>query len=767
MKSMQKEINMINNIKYMLDGYGLCALEKMIPTDVPVIFIHGRVTEEVICFLDKVMEKSCIIGVGEAAVFLLERKIKVDFITFLDDTEFEAFEKSEVWKSVPIISDTNIPAWIFEEHIGKIFFFASGNEIENVILGEALDRNSGIYRYNNLTETKRNNLKENLLFFGAFMGDSYTMLLEGTTEEAGIIEVFEETLRVGRYHISDSKLLQYFTVPVDTTKIISWLIPLFDGDSKEYLVDGYNRLRPEFEQLKGITLESLELYEKLYELVIQDVVSKAELDDITNHLNRNTAKLEAFVYISYLLNLSETVSVSMEEREKPNEVAEVALDAICQLRKLEIVLEKLMMEIRTINQADIHVEPHCRRESKTIENILLVAGRSQYGVLPHFVEGLKEGFQKQMLFTYMCDANNKEKLDMVLAEGYNHFQNTVGYQYVLLMNGVFLEWQRYDSIQKCYKNSFDNKNSKLLPMFVDHPVLHKRRLNYAHTAFVVLFADGNWVEYVKRNLKDIPNPLFLPLGGLERKGAEHIEYSDRTDKVVFFCSYADISEMEEQINCHEYAAVIWKIVEELKNNPDMTIEAVVDKVEEENMTSYTTHNIVYETDVFWFIDSYIRQFYRQKVVDKVIRAGIPIEIYGWKNTSYGEYPNVTMKEAVSFDEMLDICNKVKFVLNVQPWTKSGTQERVFNTMLCGAVAITDETDYLREKTTDGTNILLYELKEMDKLPDKIQYYMNHEEEAEQIAKNGFELAKTYHTWECRAAELIKLLEQEGGSDANN
>lgn len=754
-----KEINVINNVRYLVDGYGFCALEKMIPTDVPIVCVYGQVTDSQMKFLKKVMEKCCLIGVGETAVSLLESDIKVDFITFSGNTKYEVFEENEIWQATPIIVNTEIPALIFEKHKGKAFFWSSGNVIEQFVFNKALEQGNAMYQYNRLIEIVPSGLREYLLFLAEFMGGSKVMLLEGKANNDDMIEVFEHSVFSDCVHISDNKLKQYFKVPVDTEKILSWLIPLFDVHSAENFVNGYNNLKYEFLKMKKIVSESMQLYEKLYELAIRDIVLKDELDIVINRLNENTAILEAMEHVLYLLDISETINLPREDKEKPNEIAEIATDAIDRYKKLMYVLEEIIAGFLEIKQENISKATSCSDESRAVKNILLVGGSSQYNVLPYFVEGLKEGFQRLGVTTYRYIFNREEYGKMKI-EGYNHFQNTVGYEYVLLMNGVFLEWERYDGIYKCYRNMFDNKKTKIIPMFVDHPVHHMARMNYAHQAYAVLLADNNWVKYVNSYVKDIPRPVFLPLGGLEQEGKECVEFKKRVNKIVFFGWYSDISEQEERINCHKYAELIKRIIKILKNNPDMTIEAAVNRVEEENMSSYTTRYIVFNTDVFEIIDTYIRQFFRQKVVDTIIRAGLPIDIYGWKNAPYEEYENVVLKEAVSFDEMLEICRSVRFVLNVQPWLKSGTQERVFNTMLSGAVAITDETEYLREKTIDETNILLYKLEELEKLPAKIQYYMNREEEAEQIARNGFEMAEKYHTWSCRAKELMGVLGQE-------
>lgn len=759
MEYIEKEINVINNIRYMAEGYGLCALEKMIPTDVPIICVYGQVNESEINFLRKVVEKCCLIGVGETAIFLLERGIKVDFIVFSSNTVYEAFEKNEGWEVLPLIVNTEIPRLIFERHQGKKFFFASGNEIENLVFDKALEVCDLRYQYNRLQEITAKDVKEYLLELATFMGDSYTLLLEGKTEGDSRIELYEKSICLGCYPISAPEVQQYFKVPVCTEKIVSWFIPLFDQNGRNFFIETYNHLALEFAEIKEIVNKSIGLYEELYEMACKDMVLKAELDCVIQQLNECTASLEAMETIVYLLNVSEKICISKESRETSNEIAEIAQDALEKYKKLTYVLERITARFLEIRQEDITIEKNCLQEAQKINNILLVGGQSQYNVLPYFVEGLKEGFQRLGIVTYRY-ISRREEFSKMTTDGYNHFQNTVGYEYILLINGVFLEWERYDNISECCRNMFDNQNSKLLPMFVDHPRHHIGRLPYAHQAYAVLFADNNWVKYVQNYMKDIPRPIFLPLGGVEQRVSELVEFHRRDNKIVFFGGYSDISEMEERIDAHRYAIIIKKIIQMLEKYPDMTIEAAVNQLEEENRSSYTIHHIVFATDVFEIIDTYIRQFFRQKIVDTLIRAGLPIDIYGWKNAPYTEFENVTLKDAVTFDEMLEICRSVRFILNVQPWLKSGTQERVFNTMLSGAVAVTDETEYLREKTIDETNILLYNLAEIEKLPAKIQYYMEHEVEAEQLAQNGFELAKKEHTWSCRAEELMRVLEQE-------
>lgn len=54
MKKLECEINRIENLKYIIEGYGICALEKMIPSDVPVVYIYDVISQESQDFLKKI-----------------------------------------------------------------------------------------------------------------------------------------------------------------------------------------------------------------------------------------------------------------------------------------------------------------------------------------------------------------------------------------------------------------------------------------------------------------------------------------------------------------------------------------------------------------------------------------------------------------------------------------------------------------------------------------------------------------------------------------
>ena len=754
MEIVQHEKNVLENMIYLSVGYGLCALENMIPADVPIVFLGEIIDEKGINFLKEIEEKACLICKGETAEFFLKNNINVDFIFLQEECDYLILQQGKMWVDIPLITTTGVSHDVLKKHHGKKFFYFSGSEIENYLFNKTVKNSKKqMYWYNTLVLVHDKGEKSIFEFLASYMGASYTIFLgfDEDTENELVIYKKQECVKI--VETSSHEIYDYFKVSVSMGRILEWILPIYE--SKDIFLKAYTNLFDEITQINKTVHSCIALYENLYQMAQQKNVWKNDLDQIITELNQNTQNLENIEYISYLLDISEKIIIKEDKRTKNNEIAEVALDAIQKYKKLESLLEAI--EIKNVEEIkNNYMDSQKTRNYEGIENILLVGGSSQYNVLPYFVEGLKTGFQKAGITTYIYISSDLERLEQIIRDGYNYFQNTTGYQYILLMNGVFLEIERYDVIVENYRNLFDNEGSKIIPMFVDHPCYHKGRLSYAHYTHMVLFADGNWVKYVKNNLKNVPDPVFLPLGGIEYEN-KLMEFYERENKVVFFGGYSDLKEIQRKIEEHKYLPIIRKIIERLMANPKMTIENIVDSLEEENNSKYTIHHVVFDTDVFGIIDEYIRHYYRQKVIFTIAKKGIPIDIYGWNNVNYSNYPNVQLKEAVPLDKMLEICQNTRFVLNVQPWIKVGTQERVFNTMLCGAIAITDETQYLIENTVDKQNILMYKLQDIEELPCKIQYYMNNEIEAQKIAEAGYMLAKQNHTWSNREEELVKIM----------
>lgn len=102
--------------------------------------------------------------------------------------------------------------------------------------------------------------------------------------------------------------------------------------------------------------------------------------------------------------------------------------------------------------------------------------------------------------------------------------------------------------------------------------------------------------------------------------------------------------------------------------------------------------------------------------------------------------------------------QTKISLNVMPWFKDGAHDRIFNTMLNGAVCLTDSSIYLDGILHDNEDCAIYSLEQMEKLPEIVSSLLADHDLMQRIADGGDRLALAGHTWAHRARVLHELIE---------
>ncbi|MDE6926153.1 MAG: glycosyltransferase [Acetatifactor sp.] len=156
------------------------------------------------------------------------------------------------------------------------------------------------------------------------------------------------------------------------------------------------------------------------------------------------------------------------------------------------------------------------------------------------------------------------------------------------------------------------------------------------------------------------------------------------------------------------------------------------------------------------IERTVSSHYRERIVASVARAGIPLELYGdgWEKCDWIRLPNVHYGGRVTPEKILERMEDSKIVLNTLPWFRDGSHERVFNAMLCGAVAVSETSRYLEEVLAPDTWVS-FDLSDesISALSGEINNLLADENRLQQIASAGQELALSSHTWRARAREL--------------
>lgn len=315
------------------------------------------------------------------------------------------------------------------------------------------------------------------------------------------------------------------------------------------------------------------------------------------------------------------------------------------------------------------------------------------------------------------------------------------------------------------KNLWEEMNIPCINIVVDHPCLYKSALDAAPANAVVLSVDRKQMDYLQRFFPRILTTGFLPHGG--KMPAEKIIPIKQREIDVMYAGglskkYApDVMPDFSQFP-FDAEAVADQAYKRLIADTNLTIEEVIEQILTEQGIAVTNEQLSDIITQLHYAEMLAVSYYREKLIHTMLNYGLRVHLYGrgWDVCDFVNHPNLIWEGTVSPQEVIVKMQHSKIVLNTTTWFKDGAHDRIFNGMLAGAVAVTDESIYLNEQfqgypkaDEDHAEIILFHLKEMDQLAKTLRDLLEQPDKLQKIADNGRKKAELCHTWECRAKEL--------------
>ncbi len=99
------------------------------------------------------------------------------------------------------------------------------------------------------------------------------------------------------------------------------------------------------------------------------------------------------------------------------------------------------------------------------------------------------------------------------------------------------------------------------------------------------------------------------------------------------------------------------------------------------------------------------------------------------------------------------CSKINLNMTNRP-IKTGLPLRIFDLMGAGGFVISNYQAEIPEHFIPDEDIVLYD--NIPDLLDKIDYYLKHDDERRQIAKNGHDKVKEFHSYDVRLQEIFRI-----------
>lgn len=341
---------------------------------------------------------------------------------------------------------------------------------------------------------------------------------------------------------------------------------------------------------------------------------------------------------------------------------------------------------------------------------------------------------------------SKEPINALTQYMHQHFQAIIGVQTYLF------SIKMHEGIHYLHEYIYGPKYN----FFFDHPIWARQHLLHQYPDFYVLTHDENYIAFAKKYFHK--NALLLPPAGMISSVTKP---SERIYDVSFVGTYGIY--LYELILIHQMDRnkrfLANRFLLKMRQNPGLTSEAAFAAVLNERGMVLSNSEFL---DVFYEMRRVIycvMHYYRHQVLRTILESGIRLDVFGdsWTNCPLRCYPNLICHPNVTVEESLDIYRQSKLSLNIMSWHKGGFTERMANIMLGGAVLVTDDTTYLRDRY-DENDLLVFRLEEREKLPEQIKKLLSEDTLRERMAQNGMEKTQNAHTWEKRTQEFLKILQ---------
>lgn len=305
-------------------------------------------------------------------------------------------------------------------------------------------------------------------------------------------------------------------------------------------------------------------------------------------------------------------------------------------------------------------------------------------------------------------------------------------------------------------NLWESYGIPYIDILMDHPFHYWKPLDQAPSTAMVLCTDRNHVKYIRRFFSGIRKAAFLPHAGVEL-GSLHKPLAERGIDVLYAGALPiyTVAKMIPDLNSIpevDGQNMAQEVLGELVRHPERTTEEVIEDYLKDRCSDISDQRLREITVQMRFLDSYATSFFREQAVRILVESGIRVTAYGtgWDQCEWSGSPYLTYGGKVMAPQILPMMNDAKIVLNTMTWFKAGAHDRIFNGMLAGAAVVTDDSAYLQREFTDGRELVMFSLKEMKSLPERVFDLFGHMQSTQQMADRGYQAAKEKHTWKKRA-----------------
>lgn len=288
---------------------------------------------------------------------------------------------------------------------------------------------------------------------------------------------------------------------------------------------------------------------------------------------------------------------------------------------------------------------------------------------------------------------------------------------------------------------------------------------------------GLWVFHFDEDfMKDFDGQTecqmeYLPLAGDERLDTE-IFLTIESQKYACDVSFIGALTSFNEINKYVFSRLSDTSISKLNSFVDIQKNAnefVLDKL----LTDEFIHEIKADTGISWEYESYelmgsrkvwgiiiaryVSYLQRASLVSSLAEGNFNFHLYGeeeWKTLNNSTIDSVLKGTIPYYPESYKVFKQSKININdTRPYFKKAIPLRIYDILSVRGFLVTNNHNSNLGQFEVGKDIVVY--RDTKDLIEIIEYYMEHEQEREEIANHGYETLKSKHSLQSRIRYILK------------
>lgn len=382
--------------------------------------------------------------------------------------------------------------------------------------------------------------------------------------------------------------------------------------------------------------------------------------------------------------------------------------------------------------------------------LLLTPPNTCYGVLQFFIDKLAEALRScHQRVIIINDDNEDNFVSLIPFIGY-HYKAIVGIQTYAFSNISFDEAASTNLSNLIHCPKFN--------IILDHPIAIKDYAMHGCNDYYFLLHDRNYLSFSKQYYRQVKECFYFPPAGVS---PQHALLLPKKYDITFIASFHNYRKILHTIYTLERPFRFWaaRLIHILRHAPNLPTEVAFQQVLSHYNIRLADASFLELFYQFRDIGRCVIYYYREKVIQILLDAHIQIHVYSdsWQNAPFSEHPYLIRHQEISMEDSLSVMQQSKISLNLMSWHKDGLTERVLNSMLCHSVVLSDRSTRLEEEFVDGEDIILFDLLQIEKLPEQITKLLSDTNKLQRIAENGYKKASQGHLWIHRAQQLLHII----------